>query len=70
MKRDLKKGIHEVRENSTTRMTEKLLVKYRYGYKDAVVRINLMYQMLGFEKYTENSCYERDMRNELLGLEP
>ena len=29
-----------------------------------------MYRMLGFAKYFENSCYERDMRNELLGLEP
>ena len=40
----------KIAKNSTTRMTEKILVKY--GYKDAVVRINLMYRMLGFEKYT------------------
>ena len=40
----------KIAKNSTMRMTKNLLVKY--GYKDAFVRINLMYQVLGFEKYT------------------
>ena len=40
----------KIAKNSTMRMTEKLLVKY--GYTNAFVRINLMYRMLGFEKYT------------------
>ena len=40
----------KIAKKFTTRMTEILLVKY--GYKDAFVRINLMYRVLGFAKYT------------------